>query len=83
MSSGPVSPSVPAADTMIKPTDLRGILKYIPRFRDQIFVIALDGSVIADDNLANLLVDIAVLRSLTIKVILVHGISVQLRDLAE
>ena len=83
MSTGPVSPSAPAADTMIKPTDLRGILKYIPRFRDQIFVIALDGSVIADDNLANLLVDIAVLRSLTIKVILVHGISVQLRELAD
>ncbi len=72
-----------AADTMIKPTDLRGILKYIPRFRDQIFVVALDGAVIADDNLSNLLVDIAVLRSLTIKVVLVHGISVQLKELSE
>lgn len=87
MSSGsahpPVPHAAPAAATTIKPTDLRGILKYIPRFRDQIFVIALDGAVIADENLSNLLVDIAVLRSLTIRVVLVHGISVQLKDLSE
>ena len=73
----------PASATTIKPTDLRGILKYIPRFRDQIFVIALDGAIIADENLSNLLVDIAVLRSLTIKVVLVHGISVQMKELSE
>lgn len=72
-----------AAATTIKPTDLRGILKYIPRFRDQVFVIALDGAIIADDNLANILVDIAVLRSLSIRIVLVHGISVQLRELSE
>jgi amino-acid N-acetyltransferase len=83
--SASASPSTPppAAATTIKPTDLRGILKYIPRFRDQIFVIALDGAVVADDALPNLLVDIAVLRSLTIKVVLVHGISVQLRELSD
>ncbi len=77
-----VAPSLAATSNTLKPTDLRGILKYIPRFRDQIFVIALDGAVIADDNLSNLLVDIAVLRSLTIKVVLVHGISVQLQELS-
>ena len=79
------SDAAPVADieTNFKPTDLRGILKYIPRFRNQIFVISLDGAVIADDNLANLLVDIAVLRSLMIKVVLVHGISSQLTELAE
>ena len=77
-----VSPA-PAAATTIKPTDLRGILKYIPRFRNQVFVIALDGAVIADENLPNLLFDIAVLRSLTIKVVLVHGISRQLQELAD
>jgi len=76
------SPSF-GGEPQLKPTDLRGILKYIPRFRDQIFVVALDGAVIADDNLANLLVDIAVLRSLKIKVVLVHGISAQLSELAE
>jgi len=73
----------PASATTIKPSDLRGILKYIPRFRNQIFVISLDGAVIADDNLSNLLVDIAVLRSLSIKVVLVHGISVQLEELSQ
>lgn len=83
MSNGSATPAAPATATTIKPTDLRGILKYIPRFRDQIFVIALDGSSVADENFSNLLVDIAVLRSLTIRVVLVHGISVQLRELSE
>lgn len=69
-------------EAQLKPTDLRGILKYIPRFRNQIFVIAVDGSVIASDNFPNLLVDIAVLRSLMIKVVLVHGISNQLLELS-
>jgi len=66
----------------IKPTDLRGILKYVPRFQGQIFVIALDGAVVADENFSNLLIDIAVLRSLAIKVVLVHGISQQIEELA-
>jgi amino-acid N-acetyltransferase len=66
----------------IKPTDLRGILKYVPRFQGQIFVIALDGSIVADENFANLLIDIAVLRSLGIKVVIVHGIGQQVKELA-
>ena len=36
----------------------------------------------ADENLSNLLVDVAVLRSLGIKVVLVHGIGQQLVELA-
>jgi amino-acid N-acetyltransferase len=80
-SSGTPAPAS-AISTTIKPTDLRGILKYVPRFQGQIFVIAVDGSIIADDNFSNLLVDIAVLRSLGIKVVLVHGISHQLRELS-
>jgi amino-acid N-acetyltransferase len=71
-----------ATATTIKPTDLRGILKYIPRFQDQIFVVALDGAIVADENFGNLLVDIAVLRSLAIKVVLVHGIGQQLQELS-
>lgn len=70
------------ADTTIKPTDLRGILKYVPRFQEQVFVIALDGVIVADENLSNLLLDVAVLRSLQIKVVLVHGIGYQLKLLA-
>ncbi|MBC8011607.1 MAG: amino-acid N-acetyltransferase [Burkholderiales bacterium] len=67
---------------IIKPTDLRGILRYVPRFKGQIFVLALDGVVVADENFGNLLVDIAVLRSLDIRVVLVHGIGHQLAELS-
>src|ERR1051325_10744414 len=81
--SAPTSPLANAAtSTTIKPTDLRGILQYVPRFQGQIFIIALDGSIIADENFGNLLVDIAVLRSLGIKVVLVHGIGHQLQELS-
>lgn len=67
----------------MKPTDLRGILQYIPRFRDRTFVIAIDGAIVADDNFANILLDVAVLRSLNIHVALVHGASAQIQWLAE
>ena len=82
--TGQPPPPAPASAiaTTIKPTDLRGILKYVPRFQGQIFVIAIDGSIVADDNFGNILVDIAVLRSLGIKVVLVHGISHQIRELS-
>jgi len=90
MSNGP-GPSLPPAAsaaptpaqaTTIKPNDLRGILKYVPRFQGQIFVIAIDGAIIADENFSNLLVDIAVLRSLGIKIVLVHGIGHQVQELS-
>jgi len=79
--NAPTPPSTAVAT--IKPTDLRGILQYVPRFQDQIFVIALDGAIIADENFTNLLVDIAVLRSLAIKVVLVHGIGQQIQELSQ
>ncbi len=69
-------------ENTIKPTDLRGILKYVPMFRDHVFVLALDGSLVAHENFQNVLLDIAVLRSLNIKVVLVHGIGEQLQKLA-
>lgn len=70
-------------ETGIKPTDLRGILKYVPRFQDHIFVIALDGSIVASENFQNILLDVAVLRSLGIKVVIVHGIGRQLQELSQ
>ncbi len=66
----------------MKPTDLRGILQYIPRFRDKTFVIMMDGAVVTDDNFATLLLDLAVLRSLSIRVVLVHGAAAQIQALA-
>lgn len=67
----------------MKPTDLRGILQYIPRFRERTFVISIDGAIVTDENFANILLDVAVLRSLNIRVVLVHGASAQIRTLAE
>ncbi len=73
--------SVPHSDKVtIKASDLRGILEYVPLYRGQTFVIAIDGSVIACDNFANVITDIAVLRSLGINVVVVHGIGKQLKD---
>jgi amino-acid N-acetyltransferase len=68
---------------MLQLTDLREILRYVPRFRDRVFVIALDGAVVEDENFRNLLLDIALLRSLRIGVVLVHGAAHQIRRLAE
>lgn len=67
----------------MKPTDLRGILRYIPRFREKVFVVALNGAIVTDDNFPNLLLDLAVLRSLNIRIILVHGAAAQIQALGE
>lgn len=67
----------------MKPTDLRGILQYIPRFREKVFVVAVDGAVVVDENFPNLLLDVAVLRSLNVRIVLVHGASAMIRALAE
>src|SRR5687767_14628126 len=67
----------------MKPTDLRGILQYIPRFREKTFVLAIDGAVVTDENFANILLDVAVLRSLNIRVVIVHGAAAQIKALAE
>src|SRR3954463_10490049 len=66
----------------MKISDLRGILQYVPRFRDRIFVVAIDGEIVASPNFGNILLDLAVLRSLSIKVILVHGAARQISQLA-
>jgi amino-acid N-acetyltransferase len=68
---------------MLRLADLREILRYVPQYRDKLFVIALDGAVVEDDNFRNLLLDIALLRSLRIEVVLVHGAGHQIRRLAE
>ena len=66
----------------MKVSDLRGILTYVPRFREKIFVIAVDGEIAASPNFATLLLDLAVLRSLNVRVILVHGAAHQIERLA-
>lgn len=80
----PASPSaLPDEISTLKPADLRGILRYVPQFRDHVFIIAVDGSIVDDENFPNVLTDIAVLRSLHIRVVLVHGIGRQLKRIGE
>lgn len=54
--------------------DLRGILNYVPRYRDRTFVISIDGEIATEENLSNILLDIAVLWNLGIRIVLLHGV---------
>jgi amino-acid N-acetyltransferase len=63
--------------------DLRGILHYVPQFRGRLFVVAIDGAVIASENFANVLLDLAVLHSLNIRLVIVHGAGHQIQALAD
>src|SRR5215475_7369715 len=64
-------------------THFREILRYVPRFRDRVFVIAVDGAIVEDDNFPNILLDIALLRSLSVRVALVHGAAHQVKRFAK
>jgi len=67
----------------VRYADLRGILQYVPQFREKTFILAIDGAIVTDENFAALLLDVAVLWSLNIRVVIVHGASAQIRALAE
>lgn len=62
--------------------DLRGILRYVPQFRQRVFVIAIDGALLHQPGFSSLLQDVAVLQSLNIEVVLVFGARSQIRMLA-
>src|SRR3954467_5130520 len=66
----------------MKLTDLRGILQYVPRFREKTFVVSIDGAIVTDENFANILLDVNVLRSLNVRVVIVHGAAAQISALA-
>src|SRR3954454_3013527 len=72
--------TAPATQRLV---NLREILRYVPQYRDKVFVIAFDGAVVEHDNFRNLLLDLALLRSLRIGVTLVHGAAHQIHKLAE
>ena len=63
-------------------SDLRAILRYVPLFRGQRFVVAVDGFILDSGGAASLLCDLAVLQSLNIQIILVHGAGRQIESLA-
>ncbi len=67
----------------MNPTDLRGILRYVPQFREKAFVVAVDGAIVTEDNFGNIVMDIAVLWSLNIRTVLVHGAGAQIQALAQ
>jgi amino-acid N-acetyltransferase len=67
----------------VKLTDLRGILQYVPQFREKTFILAVDAGIVTDENFSNILLDIALLRSLNIRVVVVHGAAEQIEALAE
>ncbi|HTS30003.1 MAG TPA: amino-acid N-acetyltransferase [Bryobacteraceae bacterium] len=67
----------------MKLTDLRGILRYVPQFREKTFIIAVDAGSIRDENFVNILLDVALLRSLNIRVVMVHGAAEEIQALAE
>src|SRR5438270_7540626 len=64
-------------------TELREILRYVPQYRGKVFVIAMDGALVEEENFGNLLLDIALMCSLRISVALVHGAGHQVRRVAE
>ena len=70
-------------DRELTPADLRGILKYVPQWRGHAFVIALDGSVLEEESLGNLMLQLAVLRNLGIRLAVVYGIGAQVQQLAQ
>lgn len=67
----------------MKATELRGILQYVPLFRGRIFVIAIDGSIIRQPAFRRVITDVAVLRSVGIQVVIVHGIAAEVKALSE
>ena len=62
--------------------DLRAILRYVPQFRQRVFVIAFDGALMSQPGFGSLLQDVAVLQSLNIEVVLVFGARAQIQALS-
>ncbi|MEX0320745.1 MAG: amino-acid N-acetyltransferase [Puniceicoccaceae bacterium] len=69
-------------DRELTPADLRGILKYVPLWRNHTFVIALDGSVVQGETINNLMLELAVLRNLGIRLVVVYGVGAQVLQLS-
>jgi amino-acid N-acetyltransferase len=53
---------------------------YINAHRGKTFVVLLSGEALEDDNLSNIIFDLSLLRSLGIKLVLVHGSRPQISD---
>lgn len=60
--------------------DFRQAAPYIEAHSDKTFVLALPGEAIADANLPNILHDLALLNSLDVRLVIVHGCRPQLNE---
>lgn len=56
---------------------------YVNAHRDKTMVIMLGGEAVADENFANIISDLALLHSLGVKIVLVHGARPQINHLLE
>ncbi len=66
----------------MKYDDIRGILRYVPQFRGQTFIVLIDSGIIEHENMANVMLDLAVLHSLSIRLVVVFGARHQITELA-
>ncbi len=66
---------------LMKYDDIRGILRYVPQFRGQTFIVLIDSGIIEHENMANVMLDLAVLHSLSIKLVVVFGARHQITEL--
>ena len=55
----------------------RSVAPYIHKFRDQTFVVGIAGEAIAAGKLPHLAQDLAMIQSMGVKVVLVHGFTSQ------
>ncbi len=62
-----------ASNTLKFVRDFRQAAPYIEAHSDKTFVLALPGEALADDNLANIVHDLALLNSLDVRLVIVHG----------
>ena len=66
----------------MKYDDIRGILRYVPQFRGQTFIVLIDSGIIEHENMGNVMLDLAVLHSLSIRLVVVFGARHQITELA-
>lgn len=74
-----VNPELESSNNFIE--KFRQASKYINLFNNKIFVIALGGEVFEDEQFESIAYDINLLRSIGIKIIIIHGIRPQIDDL--
>ena len=67
----------------MKYDDIRGILRYVPQFRGQTFVVLIDSGIVEHENMGNVMLDLAVLHSLSIKLVVVFGARHQITELGQ